>query len=156
MPTVDRPKCLASLLPRLQELRIKTGHPHWIVLDGAHHLLPPDADALATAAPAGWRNLVMVTVAPDLISSPAIDEVEVFIAVGEVTETLTTILNRRGLEAHPQVIDPGIAMMWRVGDSVDPLEFTVKPPDEDHLRPAVAWPSCGNENRIFVRSRITV
>ena len=38
VPAADRPKCFASLLPRIQELRKKTGHPHWTVLDEAHRL----------------------------------------------------------------------------------------------------------------------
>jgi HAD superfamily hydrolase (TIGR01484 family) len=132
VPPGDRPKCLASLLPRIQQLRVKTGHPHWTVLDGAHHLLPVDADA--AAAPGRWSTLVMVSVAPDRISAPAIELVDIFIAVGEVTEPLAAILNRRGLRAGAQMIDPGMAMMWRAGDSVDPVVFAVKPPDEDHQR----------------------
>ena len=77
----------------------------------------------------------MVTVAPDLISPLALDQVEVFIAVGEVTEALTAILTRRGLHASPQAIASGMAMMWRVGDLADPVVFTVKAPDEEHRRP---------------------
>ena len=93
-----------SLLPRIQELRKKTGHPHWTVLDEAHHLLP----CRLTRAPRRcllrprWSNLAMVTVAPDLISPLALDQIEVFIAVGEVTEALASILNRRGLHASPR------------------------------------------------------
>ena len=36
----DRPAFFNRLLPRLQELRARTGHPHWIVVDETHHLLP--------------------------------------------------------------------------------------------------------------------
>jgi hydroxymethylpyrimidine pyrophosphatase-like HAD family hydrolase len=136
VPAVGRPRCFASLLPRIRELRAKTGHPHWTVLDGAHHLLPSDATDPATAAAGSWGKVVMVTAAPDLISAQAIDQVEVFIAVGEVTDPLSAILTRRGLRASPGKIDPGLAMMWRAGDSADPIAFTVKPPDEDHRRPA--------------------
>ena len=35
-----RPDFFVPLLPRLQELRARTGRPHWIVVDEAHHLLP--------------------------------------------------------------------------------------------------------------------
>jgi len=41
VPLDDRPRFFASLLPRLQEMRSKTGRPHWIVIDEAHHLFPP-------------------------------------------------------------------------------------------------------------------
>ncbi|HEY8716051.1 MAG TPA: HAD-IIB family hydrolase, partial [Candidatus Acidoferrum sp.] len=38
VPLADRPNYFVGLLPRLQELRARTGRPHWIVIDEAHHL----------------------------------------------------------------------------------------------------------------------
>ncbi len=40
VPVGDRPAFFATLLPRLQEMRTRTGRPHWIVIDEAHHLFP--------------------------------------------------------------------------------------------------------------------
>ena len=40
LPLEDRPFFLAQLIPGLQALRARTGRPHWIVLDEAHHTLP--------------------------------------------------------------------------------------------------------------------
>src|SRR5438309_4336919 len=37
----DRPRFFSALLPRIQELRATTGRPHWLVVDEAHHFLPP-------------------------------------------------------------------------------------------------------------------
>ncbi len=42
LPIADRPGFFASLAPRLQELRARSGRPHWIVVDEAHHLLPAE------------------------------------------------------------------------------------------------------------------
>src|SRR5262249_53415454 len=39
-----RPAFFVGLLPRLQELRARTGHPHWIVVDEVHPLLPATWD----------------------------------------------------------------------------------------------------------------
>src|SRR5437763_1584653 len=36
----NRPRYLAGLLPRLEQLRVATGRPHWLLLDEAHHMLP--------------------------------------------------------------------------------------------------------------------
>ena len=36
----QRPEFFAGALTRLEELRVKTGRPHWIVADEAHHLMP--------------------------------------------------------------------------------------------------------------------
>jgi hypothetical protein len=123
----DRPHYFASLLPRLHELGRKTGHPHWTVLDDAHQLLPSDSDVAAMPAPGSPTNLAMVTVAPELVSSLALQAVGVFIAVGGVTEALASILHRRGVHVRPQPIAPGMAMLWRPGDRVDPVLFAVEP-----------------------------
>jgi hydroxymethylpyrimidine pyrophosphatase-like HAD family hydrolase len=132
---VDRPQCVAALLGRLEELRKKTGHPHWTVLDEAHHLRPADSNGGAPSAPRGSTNVAMVTAAPDRVSALALDDVEVFIAVGEVTDALSAILERRGWGARPGPIDCGMAMMWRVGDAGDPVKFAVREPEEEHRRP---------------------
>ena len=40
VPLADRPKFFAQLLPRILEVKARTGRPHWLVVDEAHHLLP--------------------------------------------------------------------------------------------------------------------
>src|SRR5262249_11153616 len=37
VPLADRPPFFLELLPRLQEMRARTGRPHWLVVDEAHH-----------------------------------------------------------------------------------------------------------------------
>ena len=41
----ERPRFLAKFLPEIAKLRSKTGRPHWIVLDEAHHCLPAEWDS---------------------------------------------------------------------------------------------------------------
>src|SRR5690606_10818395 len=51
----DRPWFFRALLPRIRGIRARTGRPHWLLIDEAHHLLPahwqgtdvPSPDALA-------------------------------------------------------------------------------------------------------------
>ncbi|MES2731404.1 MAG: HAD family hydrolase, partial [Bacteroidota bacterium] len=40
IPFQDRPAFFHKLLPAILELRSRTGRPHWLILDEAHHLLP--------------------------------------------------------------------------------------------------------------------
>ena len=42
LPIPDRPPFFLQLLSELMQLRIKTGRPHWLILDEAHHLMPAD------------------------------------------------------------------------------------------------------------------
>jgi len=41
----ERPKFFETLLPRIQELRARTGRPHWTLVDEAHHVLPSSWEA---------------------------------------------------------------------------------------------------------------
>ncbi|MHB0982805.1 MAG: HAD family hydrolase, partial [Thiobacillus sp.] len=40
IPLDDRPDFFARLLPNLQAMRARSGRPHWLVVDEAHHMLP--------------------------------------------------------------------------------------------------------------------
>jgi len=60
----QRPECFARLLASLAEFRVRTGRPHWLVVDEAHHVLPaarpPAADPVAVPS----RGVIYVTVHP--------------------------------------------------------------------------------------------
>jgi HAD superfamily hydrolase (TIGR01484 family) len=53
------------LLLRLQELRTRAGHPHWIVLNAAHELFPK---ASASIIAEGTKGLVFMTAQPEQLS----------------------------------------------------------------------------------------
>jgi hypothetical protein len=57
VPLADRPSFFQSTLARVQELRFKTGHPHWVVIDEAHHVLPAELGGADIAVPRTWRPL---------------------------------------------------------------------------------------------------
>jgi len=40
VPASQRPESFARLLAALAEFRVRTGRPHWLVVDEAHHVLP--------------------------------------------------------------------------------------------------------------------
>ncbi|MGB2666028.1 MAG: HAD family hydrolase [Candidatus Acidiferrum sp.] len=82
VPLADRPSYFQTLLARAQELRFKTGRPHWIVIDEAHHVLPADLGAAGGAVPKELDSFVLVTVHPDLVSPAILSSVEEIIAVG--------------------------------------------------------------------------
>src|SRR5262249_58659797 len=50
-----RPGVFGELLPALLDLRTRTGRPHWLVIDAAHHLLPatwqPGSEAIPALMP---------------------------------------------------------------------------------------------------------
>ena len=52
----DRPSFLAGLLPHIQHLRNRTGRPHWLIVDEAHHLLPTSWSPVEASFPEFLRT----------------------------------------------------------------------------------------------------
>ncbi|HTP33377.1 MAG TPA: hypothetical protein VMJ75_14465 [Candidatus Acidoferrales bacterium] len=78
----ERPVFFGDLLPRLQEMRQRTGRPHWIIADEAHHMLGP-VWAPAFPEPANrLQNLILITVHPDHVSPAALKAVDGVVAIG--------------------------------------------------------------------------
>ena len=86
VPLVDRPRFFAALLPRLQEMRAKTGRPHWIVIDEAHHLFPATWQPAPLTLPRELGSVLMITVHPEKLSSAILEVVDMALAVGDAPE----------------------------------------------------------------------
>ena len=97
IPLADRPLFFAQLLPNLQAMRTRTGRPHWIVLDEAHHMIPAEWSHLDTLLPHKLGETVLVTVHPDHLAPLALSLVDVVIAVGRSpSDTLKQVGNAIG------------------------------------------------------------
>jgi HAD superfamily hydrolase (TIGR01484 family) len=74
----DRPSYFADLLAHLRAMRVRTGRPHWLVVDEAHHLLP----RLWGHVPQRLNESVFVTVHPERLTPSILAWIDVVIAVG--------------------------------------------------------------------------
>lgn len=74
----DRPAYFAQLAAHLQAMRLRSGRPHWLVVDEAHHLLPGHWGH----TPQLLRECVFVTVHPDRLAPSVIGSIDVLIVVG--------------------------------------------------------------------------
>jgi hydroxymethylpyrimidine pyrophosphatase-like HAD family hydrolase len=112
----DRPGFLQTLLPRLAELRSQTGRPHWIILDEAHHMLPPSWSPAATTFPIEFGGMILITVHPDKVSPVALSSVDVAIATGDsASESITQFAKAIKIEppaAEQTQPEPGQALVW--------------------------------------------
>ncbi|HEX5064364.1 MAG TPA: hypothetical protein VFV99_33545, partial [Kofleriaceae bacterium] len=77
-----RPEFFAQLLPPLVELRTRTGRPHWLVVDEAHHLLPGSWEP-ATELALRPRGTIYVTVHPGSVAKPVIESINTLLVVGD-------------------------------------------------------------------------
>src|SRR5687768_6239623 len=78
----ERPDFFASLYPELAGLRARTGRPHWLVVDEAHHLIPREREGASLALSADASGTILITVHPDTISEETLRMVTVVIAIG--------------------------------------------------------------------------
>ena len=101
IPLADRPQYFGHLFPSLQAMRTRTGRPHWIVLDEAHHMLPHNWGHVGKALPHRLGETILVTVHPDHVAHATLSLIDLVILVGESPEKrLKAFANALGLPFH--------------------------------------------------------
>lgn len=131
LPLRDRPRFFTSLLPQIQELRAKTGRPHWLVIDEAHHLMPSDSGPAAATIPAGLTNLLLITMHPSAVLPPVVKGMQGIISIGESPEQ--TIQEFSAAVGKPSPIhaplpsEKGEAFVWFADDSRGLIAVRVEP-----------------------------
>lgn len=86
LPMADRPAFFASLLPKIVELRARTGRPHWVVVDEAHHVLPSTWDPAVGSVPQKLINFLLITVHVSAVAPAVLRMMDGIIAVGATPE----------------------------------------------------------------------
>ena len=134
-----RPAFLGHLLPELCRLRARTGRPHWIVIDEAHHMLPAARTADGVTMPQDMRATVLVTVHPDQVAPDALRLVQTVMAVGaEPAETISKFCTAAGDNPPPVSIDtalePTEALLWERGTAGPPSRVRVTGPRQERRR----------------------
>lgn len=133
----DRPEYFNALIGGLLELRARTGRPHWLVIDEAHHVLPQENDQSGRTLPRDAVNIVMVTVEPQSVLSAALDLVDVVFAVGANPQaTIRDAARALGVRS-PKVprapIRQGEGLQWEKGKSLT-RRFEISPSSFEHHR----------------------
>jgi HAD superfamily hydrolase (TIGR01484 family) len=78
-----RPECFGRLVPAIADLRTRTGRPHWLVIDEAHHMLPAAWEPAADATMVRPHGTIYVTVHPGSMSPAILKTIDTLLAVGE-------------------------------------------------------------------------
>ncbi|MBV9784601.1 MAG: HAD-IIB family hydrolase [Acidisphaera sp.] len=132
----DRPGFLAALLPELLGLRARTGRPHFVLIDEAHHMLPASWDPGGAALPAELKGFLFITVHPDRLAARVLDCVDRIMVVGaEPCSALRAFCEARGLPA------PNGDMSLEQGEA---LTLT---PDAPRPAPVTVIPGSGQRRR---------
>jgi hydroxymethylpyrimidine pyrophosphatase-like HAD family hydrolase len=138
IPLGDRPDFLAQLMPHVQALRTRSGRPHWLVLDEAHHMLPGSGGPADQALPRKLGETLLVTVHPEHVSPETLSTVDVVIAIGQAPErTLEAFAHatRREL-VWPETLayQPGQVVVWFAGTGQPPFAMRPEPGRAERIR----------------------
>lgn len=150
-----RPEFCARLLPALSDLRARTGRPHFLVIDEAHHMLPASW-APANDIPLRPHGTLYVTVHPGSVAPSIIGTIESVLAVGEHPhETLNELADAAKLE-RPVVdpidrLSPGHTLYWKLGEA--PIEVVTEAPRGERTRHSRKYTegNLGKERSFFFR-----
>jgi hypothetical protein len=131
VPLADRPAYLQQLMPALVAEQSRTGRPHWVILDEAHHVYPNAGPSAGWTVPRRPEALLVVTVDPDHVTTDLRSWMDVAIFLGpDAAETLNRFL---GLIGHPPVETPerpsapGEALAWWRSRPGEATFFHVRP-----------------------------
>ena len=138
VPSDDRSPFFAALLARLQELRARTGRPHWIAIDEAHHLLPSAWGAAPVALPKELPNTIFMTLEPRQLSAEVLSSVNEVIAVGpsahSAVEQLGSALEVSLPPLAPPTLERAEVLLWRFRRREPPMRVRVAAPRSDQRR----------------------
>jgi HAD superfamily hydrolase (TIGR01484 family) len=79
---VGRRRFFERLLPALLDLRARTGRPHWLIVDEAHHFLPRIGGQATAALGRDLSGTVLVTIDPKWLAPEVLKAVDVILALG--------------------------------------------------------------------------
>jgi HAD superfamily hydrolase (TIGR01484 family) len=134
---VERPGFFASMLPRLVELRARTGRPHWLIIDEAHHLLPTERANVVQLLPEDVPAVIFLTVHPDAMAPAALKTVQTVIAVGGAAdEVFAQFCRATGAATPPEITAPGPdeILFWEPGSNAAPRAVKTDKPIQAHKR----------------------
>ncbi|WP_439601149.1 HAD hydrolase family protein [Devosia sp.] len=132
----ERPGFFAELMPELSKYRAKSGRPHWLIIDEAHHLLPAGRDGKALALPDSLSGTVLITVHPDAVAPDALKHVTKILALGPEADKVIAQFCAATGEQPPQatVPDDEHVLYWHRAAGTLPKLVTVEKPRQQHKR----------------------
>jgi HAD superfamily hydrolase (TIGR01484 family) len=157
VPLEERASFFAVLLARLVECRRRSGRPHWIVVDEAHHMLPEGSPTALEVAEVLPTSMLFVTVHSDRLAWPILRSLDALIVVGDAPRADVQNLARAlGVET-PHVdaapLAPGAALLWSPRAPGEIVRFErAAPKSERHRhRRKYAAGSLGEDKSFYFR-----
>ena len=127
----DRPPLFLDMLSPLLQMRTRSGRPHWLILDEAHHLLPADWQPPEGVLPEQFQSVIMITVHPELLTPAMLQRVDALMIVGDnAEEMIATYCEASGVdcpEFDPPQLETGEVLLWFKGANKPPMKVAAYP-----------------------------
>jgi HAD superfamily hydrolase (TIGR01484 family) len=164
----DRPAFLAGLLPHIQHMRNRAGHPHWLIVDEAHHLLPLSWARAQEVLPRILENTILITVHPQHVAKAALQSITAVLGIGDSAPEVVCSFAEAAQLPPPAYSrpapKPGEALAWvpKTGDSpqmLKPVRSTrerlrhVRQYAEGELSPQQSFFFRGPESKLNLRAQ---
>jgi HAD superfamily hydrolase (TIGR01484 family) len=119
IPLEDRPDFFKKLLAAVIDLRKNTGHPHFIIMDEAHHLAPYTAADSFFNFPDDLKNFLAITTQPKLVHKCFLKRVNMTVVMGDSPvdhlQQFSEITGEQISVADGAVLQKGEVLIWRKG-----------------------------------------
>lgn len=125
IPLEDRPRFFNSLLSALSQMRKETGHPHWILADEAHHMLPAQAAPSYYAIPDDFKNFAFITVSTEGMNEAVLNKITLVISMGhDAAKAIKEFSGFRHIQLQENAVTPlqiGQAWVWDIAGGYNPV-----------------------------------
>jgi HAD superfamily hydrolase (TIGR01484 family) len=133
-----RPQFFTQFSASVAELRARTGRPHWMVVDEAHHVIPAAAQAAMLASPRQLASGILISSEPKSLSLAFLKAVRYVVTVGAAAaESLRAYCETVGIPA-PVIAGPvpgsGQALVWDRLSSQPAQTVPIESPSHEHQR----------------------
>jgi HAD superfamily hydrolase (TIGR01484 family) len=134
----DRPWFFMTLFARVRDIRARTGRPHWLLIDEAHHMLPAQWQATDAPSPDTLDGVVMVSITPSLIAPHVLRHLDTLIVLGdkpaEMLREFTDAHQLAPIETPKDSLEPGTAIIWSKSAKSAPKVVRVEPSQTERKR----------------------
>ena len=134
----DRPWFFMTLFARIRDLRTRTGRPHWLIVDEAHHVMPSSWQTTEQALPERLEGVLLVSVTPGLLAKSLLRAVDTVVMLGDKPRQMLhefTQANKLPMVEPPlETIEPGDALLWSRSAQAPPLLLKLEPSSIERRR----------------------
>jgi hypothetical protein len=123
VPLKERPAFFTKFLAAFSKLRRDSGHPHWLLLDEAHHLIPVESGRETSPIPEDFYNFILISTSPDQLSAKVLSKIGMVMVVGRNTaypiKQICKVL-QKDVPSIPDVSD-GEMCVWDMENGTAPM-----------------------------------